>query len=95
MDLNELGAIAGVVAVVGGAVSAFTNAVVKTSVSGLKSQVQQWRSADKDEIRTWINGSFLRAHEARAKMEGLERTIEDHHESTKDKLDIILRRLSK
>lgn len=50
---------------------------VKLEIAQLRLEMAETRSKDRDDLRSWINGSFLRAREVEAKFEGLDRRIDE------------------
>ena len=72
MDITEVGTFAGIVtAVVGG-----FNWLTSQRISTFKEEVGKWRAEDKDEIKQWINGSFMRAGEAHARMNAVDHRLD-------------------
>lgn len=48
---------------------------LRAEIAELRTQIADERRKDREELRDWINGSFLRAGEAHARMEGLEHRV--------------------
>ena len=67
MDITEIGTISGIVTVVVGGFNWLTSQRIET----FKCEVGKWRAEDKDEIKQWINGSFMRSGEAHARMDAV------------------------
>ena len=72
MDIQEVSAFAGVVTVVVGGFNWLTSQRINT----FKSDVGKWRADDKQEIKDWINGSFMRAKEVHARMDASDHRID-------------------
>ena len=58
-------------------------AKIRTEMAQAETKQVMSRSADRDETRTWINGSFMRAKEVDAKLDGIQSQIDDLRESKK------------
>lgn len=53
----------------------FAKQNVGSGLKDLQIKIGGWRDHDKKETREWIDGSFIRAGEVNAKMEGLEHRV--------------------
>ena len=57
------------------AVAAFVALSVKAAVADLRREIGEQRACDKEELRRWINGSFMRSPEVLAHLEGLDKRL--------------------
>lgn len=80
MDIQEISTFAGIVTVVVGGFNWLTS----TRINTFKEEVGKWRAEDKDEIKQWINGSFMRSGEALARLGATDHRI-DRIEEKMDK----------
>jgi uncharacterized protein YxjI len=87
-------AIISALGLVGMAALGFLNLKVRAELSNWKADAYRHRDTDREELRNWINGSFLRSKEAIIQMDAfsrrldsIERRIEDiRREHKADKL---------
>jgi hypothetical protein len=72
MDLSDIATMTGIVTSVVGGFNWFTSQKIDT----FKSEVGKWRAEDKNEIKQWINGSFMRSAEAHSRLDGIDHRLD-------------------
>jgi hypothetical protein len=76
MQSISIDIVLGVLTSLGLCVLAYTTILTKLEVQKLRSEVIEGRAKDREELRVWINGSFLRASVVELMHQELERRIE-------------------
>jgi len=78
MDWHALEAITGVVCALAALVSVYTVLTVKASIADLRTEIANQRTLDaakrteeRDELKSWINGSFMRAAIVKGEIDGV------------------------
>ena len=61
-----------VVLAIASGLNLFIGLRISVEIGRLRTEIEKGRAEDKDEMREWINGCFLRAKEARAELRGLD-----------------------
>ena len=59
-----------------GLLSLYVGLTVRAAVADLKAAIAEQRMQDREEMRSWINGSFMRAGVAEARIESLTRRLD-------------------
>lgn len=89
MNWSALDAITAVVCGLATAACAFFSLMVRIEVAKLRAEIAQNRMQDREELRQWINGSFMRAATAQAKLETAQAKL-DEMEHRLDNVEIRL-----
>ena len=63
-------------ALVGGA-SSIISLSIALNVANLRTEIEKSRSRDNEELRKWINGSFMRSAVVGVKLEEIDRRIQE------------------
>lgn len=71
-----LGLLVTVITVLGGAANFILSLRVRAAVSDLKAHFERMRSEDREKLRDWINGSFMRIPVVEARMTELYHRLE-------------------
>jgi len=77
MNWSALDAITAVVCGLATASCAFFTLMVRVEVAKLRAEIAQNRMCDREELREWINGSFMRAATAQAKLDEMEHRLDN------------------
>ena len=56
-------------------ISGYVALTVKASIASLETRLAEQRSADKEELKQWINGSFMRSREVDVRLHESERRV--------------------
>lgn len=72
---SDLQGVAAVAACVAALISTFSSLNVRAAVERLRADMAEARAKEREELREWINGSFLRAKVAEAELHAIENRI--------------------
>lgn len=61
------------------AVAAYFAAALRAEVESLRREISDHRLTDREELKTWINGSFMRSKEAAAKFDSIMSRLGGEH----------------
>jgi len=82
MDWHAIEAITGVVCALATLISAYTALTVRAAIAKLREEAAELRAKEaesrareRDELKTWINGSFMRAKIVEAELGGMDSRI--------------------
>jgi hypothetical protein len=76
MNWPEVVAIATIVGMIVSVAFWFVKDQTEKGLLRLETQIGKWRGADKDEMRAWINGSFMRAETVKVSLDALDQRVE-------------------
>lgn len=78
MSESGIGDLLAIGAVLSSAASAILSYSVRLALLEAKLSIAEGRREDQKSIREWINGSFMRASEAQARLDAIEDVIREH-----------------
>ena len=70
-------AITAVASALAALVCAYFSLVVRGEVAKLRAEIAESRMRDREDLRQWINGSFMRARETQAKLDEMEHRLDN------------------
>lgn len=76
MNWTEIAAIVTILACVVSASSWFVKDQNEKGLLRLETRIGKWRGEDKEEMRQWINGSFMRAGETGARLDAQDQRLD-------------------
>ena len=77
MNWAAVSAITATISAIGAAVCAAFSLMVRVEVSRLREKITEYRMQDREDLRHWINGSFMRAATAQAKIDEMEHRLDN------------------
>ena len=72
-----IGPILSLVTFLAAAASYVMTSIVKLAMSEMRLEISEGRAKDREEIKTWINGSFMRAKEVEAQFRAMEHRMDE------------------
>ncbi len=84
MNWGAVAAVTAVVCALGTLISSWSALAVKASMDRMRADMAEARAKDRDELREWINGSFMRAAVAESELRAIVIRI-DHIERNLDR----------
>lgn len=76
MNWSAVEAITAVTCALAALISGYSTLTVKAAMEKLRADLAEGRAKDREEMREWINGSFMRARVAEAEIRNLNTRVE-------------------
>jgi hypothetical protein len=76
MNWSAVEAITAAVCAIAALISGYSTATIRAAMERLRADLSEARAREREEMREWINGSFMRAAVAESKIKSIEFRVE-------------------